>query len=83
MTKNEIDKLKTLADGGSAPHQQQLAKQLYWGNFTKKDDALAVKYYIKSFEQGFQLAEKGLRRMADEGNEDAKESLVRTNYQKT
>lgn len=65
MTPKEIEKLKKLADTGSAVHQQKYAKLLYWGHHSKKDLDGAKKYYELAAKQGNQLGMKGLERIID------------------
>jgi len=66
MQQKEIDRLKKLADEGSAVHQQKYAKVLYWGQHTDKDVDGAKKYYELSANQGNELAIKGLKRILED-----------------
>lgn len=75
MNIKEIERLKKFADDGSAPHQHKYAKILYWGNFCKKDVPLAIEYYKKSAEQGFELALNGLKRASENGHDQASKTL--------
>ena len=65
MQEKELDKLKKMADSGSAAHQHKYAKILFWGQFIEKDISMAEKYYSLAADQGYELAVKGLKRLKE------------------
>lgn len=68
MNTKELLKIKQLADAGSASDQYTYARANYWGQHIAKNHDDACEYYCLSAKQGYALAIKGIKRMAEDGH---------------